>query len=263
MKKISLLGAFFMMAVMLFTSCLGEGSNEDTRKAVGIVRFDSQSSKFVLDTSPFGTVYSPVFNSPEMAYNEGACYLLELTVNYDLPENSPEAINSNGFYTVIVNWKYEVDRYAIYGGSSIDTSTVLTNEIPIIDPLLSIDGYVKGVLFFQHGVEKSDDQSISCRLTYDMESMFTEEGQERIYDVFLRATKNTEGTKTPSKAAIASAYDMKYYLESAARKEADEKNTRVNLRLNYASEIKDGKITWKKTEKIPIDVTLILPNQSN
>ena len=48
--------------------------------------------------------------------------------------------------------------------------------------------------------------------------MVKEEGGERIYDVFVRAKVKTPGTKSETDMMVANTYQIKDYLETAARK---------------------------------------------
>lgn len=259
MKKVCLLSALFLMAVTMFTSCLDSGSDEQSGPTAGVVRFDSNTMKYVIDTDRFGTVYSPVFNSSELDITEGKCYYLHITVNFDDPENSSEQLAINKYYTGIVNSKYEVSKYSISPGF-MDTAQVVANEVPVVNGLNYIYGLVNGIFFLEHVVKKPEDQNLSWYLTYNTDSMVTVESSDRIYDIFLRAVKNNEGTKTSLESAVLNAYDMKYYMESAAKKEKELGKSVVNIRFNYVSDIKDEKMTWKKTDKTSIDVSWFLEN---
>lgn len=257
MKKTNVFGAIFIMAIVLFTSCLGDGSNKQSATTVGVVRYDYKTAKYLLDTYLWGTLYSPSLNSTADV-REGGCYYFSFELDFDLPENDGSVVNTTGYYTITLSQKYEVSRYSM-SPVFLDTTTMLTNEIPLVDPLASVDGYIKGIFFIQHSFKQPTDQSYTWNLSYNTQDMVVEESNNRIYDVFIRASiSGSAGTKTPTDGGAANAYDMKYYIESAANVEKDLKKDVVNIRFNYVSEITDGNIVWKKSDLVPVSVDLIL-----
>lgn len=260
MKNVKVFGAILMMAILMFTSCLGDGSNSQSATTVGVVRYDYKTAKYLLDTYGWGAFYSGSLNS-SVDLREGACYYFNFELDFDLPENSSSVVNTTGYYTITLGQKLEVSRYSM-SSAFPDTTTLLTNEIPLVNPLAAVDGYVKGIFFLQHTYKQPADQSYSWNLSYNTQDMVVEEGNDRIYDVFIRASiSGSAGTKTPDTDGVANAYDMKYYIESAAGVEKGLKKDVVNIRFNYVSEITDGKIVWKKTEIVPVSVDLILAEE--
>lgn len=261
MKKTNVFGAIFIMAIVLFTSCLGDGSNTHKTSTVGVVRYDYKTAKYLLDTYGWGTFYSPSLNSTADV-REGACYFFNFELDMDLTENSNSVVNTTGYYTITLVNKSELSRYSM-SPVFLDTATLLTNEIPLITPLLSLGGYVKGIVFLQHHIKQPEDQSYTWNLSYNTQDMVVEENGTRYYDVFVRATINgSAGTKTPVDIAPLNAYDMKYFLESAANVEKSQKDKVVNVRFNYISEIKDENKVWKKSDILPISTDLILADNN-
>ena len=257
MKKTNVFGAIFIMAIVMFTSCLGDGSNTHKAPTVGVVRYDYKSAKYLLDTYGWGTFYSESFNSsPDV--REGACYYFNFELDMDLPENSNSVVSTTGYYKILLVNKSELSRYSM-SPVFLDTTTLLTNEIPIINPYYALGGYVKGIIFLQHHIKQPEGQSHVWNLSYNTQDMVVEENGTRYYDVFIRATiDGSAGTKTPTDMAPLNAYDMKYFLESAANVEKNQKDKVVNIRFNYVSEIKDGKMVWKKSEILPVHTDVIL-----
>lgn len=258
MKKTNVFGAIFIMAIILFTSCLGDGGTSHKDATVGVVRYDYKSAKYLLDTYMWGTFYSPSLNSKPEELREGACYFFNFELDMDLPENSNSNVSTTGYYTITLINKAELSRYSM-SPVFLDTATLLTNEIPIINPYLAFVGYVKGIVFLQHHIKQPEGQGHNWNLSCDTQNMVVEENGTRYYDVFVRATiDGSAGTKTPTETAPLNAYDMKYFLESAANVEKNQKDKMVNIRFNYISEITEGKMVWKKSEKLPLSAEGIL-----
>lgn len=266
MKQFSWCAAALAATVML-TSCLDGGSNSQSGTTVGVVRLDTKTMKHVLDHStpivPYSPFYSPHFNNVK----EGACFWVYYDLNLDAPENASNVVKTNGYYTVTVREKAELDQYAIMKFTDTgapDTAKMLEKEVALANPNYQIMGYVKGYLFVGHALKQPTDQKNYWFLTYNADNMVKEEGGERIYDVFLRAKVKTPGTKSETDMMVANAYQIKDYLETAARDEQSKGNTRFYLRFNYASSVKDGKLTWAKGEKVgPFEVKLILDKQKS
>ncbi|MDR2918327.1 MAG: hypothetical protein LBV72_03050 [Tannerella sp.] len=254
MKKVNAFGAIFLMAIVLFTSCLGDGSNTQSATTVGVVRYDYKSGKYLLDTYGWGVFYSSALNST----TEGACYYFNFELDYDLADNNSSVVNTTGYYTISIGTKYEVARYSM-SPVLLDTTTLLTNEIPLVNPLASVDGYVKGIFFLQHTYKQPEDQKYAWSLSYDTQNAVIEESGKRIYDVFIRAAiSGSAGTKTATEGGVANAYNMKSFFESAAYVEKNQTDKVVNVRFNYVSDITDGKIVWKKSDIISVYTDLIL-----
>ncbi|MGP1420282.1 MAG: hypothetical protein ACTTKI_01660 [Tannerella sp.] len=261
MRQFSWCAAALAATVML-TSCLDGGSNSQSGTTVGVVRLDTKTMKHVLDNStPIGPFYSPSFKNVK----EGACIIASFDLNYDAPENASNVVKTNGYYTVVVREKAELDQYMIMKFTDTgapDTAKMLEKEVALANPNYQILGYVKGYLFVGHALKQPEDQRNYWFLTYNADNMVKEESGERIYDVFLRAKVKTPGTKSEKDMMVANAYQIKDYLETAAREEQSKGNTRFYLRFNYASSVKDGKLTWAKGEKVgPFEVKLILDKQ--
>lgn len=261
--------AVALAATVTLTSCLDGGSNSQSGTTVGVVRLDTKAMKHVLDNAtPIGPFYSPHFKNVK----GGACIVASFDLNYDAPENASNVVKTNGYYTVVVREKAELDQYTIMKFTDTgapDTAKMLEKEVAIENPCvknpyLPLPSYVKGYLFVGHALKQPVDQKNYWFLTYNADNMVKEEGGERIYDVFVRAKVKTPGTKSETDMMVANAYQIKDYLETAARSEQSKGNTRFYLRFNYASSVKDGKLKWAKGEKVgPFEVKLILDKQKS
>jgi len=208
-----------------------------------------------LDVSDYESLYSIRFQE---AY-EGNCFVVAYEIDFDIPENSYENIEANGFMYADIFDKIDIDRWTVQS-SLLDTSRTLTNELPLIDGLLENNiTYFRGIMFAASALEMPTDQTMSWNLSYNSENMMTDENGYRYYNVFLRSTINRDGTKSKDKIGIANAYEMKYFMEDVARKEKSMGTTTIRIRFNYASAIsEDGQITWahKDAQEVPIEYIL-------
>jgi hypothetical protein len=122
--------------------------------------------------------------------------------------------------------------------------------------------YLKGMLFMAHQLKKGSDQRDLWHLSYDPQATIKEENGRQIYDVYLRATVRVSSTKTQEESYELCAYDMKYFMESAAQKVKNAGNTVFYLRFNYVSEIEEDALTWKYKD-MEMNVGEILPTTTN
>jgi hypothetical protein len=241
------------MAVTL-SSCLEGGGNSVRNQTAGVVRLDLNTFKNVLDISAYESFYSPAFSNMD----EGTCCFIYYELDYELPENSANVITANGYYTVTILDKVEVDRYPLL--PTADTSGIaLPNETPLIAPA-QVSGYVKGILFLAHQLKSPEDQKTEWQLSYDWQNPYISEEGGNIYDVYLRAIVRVSSTKTSEERYESCAYDMKTFLESAAQREKSLNKDLVSLRFNYVSEIReDGTVVWSKADVIDLGVQMIIP----
>jgi hypothetical protein len=259
MRKMNLYkAAMCAAAIMMFTSCLDGGSNIVRNYALGVVRLDMKTMKNVLDISdndyPF---YSPVFS----VMNEGVCCQVQYLLDWGLAENSQAVLTSNGYYTVTIEEKLEVDRYPL-SGLLTDTLKALTNEFPVVNPLININGYIKGLLFMSHQLKQPTDQQTGWELSYDSQNPVKDENGQRVYDLYLRAFVKAPGSKSAEDMAVMNAYEMGNYLKMIAQNEKNLNHQQFYLRFNYVSEIKEDQLTWKRSDNRAVQVTDILPETS-
>jgi len=259
MKKWSLIltsAVLWITAMSVCTSCLDGGKNTRSDYTIGIVRFDTKTFRNVLDIPDSqGTVafYSPAFENMQ----EGACCYVLFELDLNAPENDPTVLQANGYYTVVISYKEEIDRYSM-SSYLTDTTTALPDETAIVSPVYSVLGYMNGVLFVIHQLKKPSDQRTSWNLSYDPQNMMLDESGKHVYNVYLRATVRIPSTKSPEDSSELCAYDMKYFMESVAQKEKDAGSSTFYIRYNYASEITDEAVTWSSSDLI-VGVSDVLP----
>ena len=255
MKKFNLqnVGLFFISLVM-FSSCLDEGRNIQGGTAFGVVRYDYATGLTLLDVAD-ASFYSVRFQDTA----DGACYFVQYELDYSKPENASDRVLASGYYSATILAREEVDRWGM-SYFFTDTSMVLTDEIAIIEP--TWDGecdYVKGMFFILSTLKMPSDQRMKWNMSFDSENMVTEERGLRFYDVYLRATIQHQGVRSPEETVVANAFNMGYYLDMAAKQEKGLGNNSFMLRFHYVSEIKDEQITWstQNSVEVPVDVVLI------
>ena len=242
----------FFVSLLLFASCMGEGSNTATGTLYGVVRMDNNTLKKVLDVNEYESLYSPtILNNRDL----GACLFVYYEVDYDLPDNSPENIEANGYLTVTyMQVLVEGERQDMW--YNMDTSNILHNEVAINDPASEgVFAYVKGRGFFWSVVTIPSDQKMSWYLSCDIQNV--EKNEHKTYDVFLRCTAEDVGTKPIEQEGFLNAYNMKLFLETIARQEKDLGSGNFTLRINYVSAVNDEQLTWDyKDISIPVDYIL-------
>jgi hypothetical protein len=262
--KLNLMYAVWCITAMTaFTSCLEGGKNTYGNSTVGVVRLETKTSKNVLDIpDAYGTVaiHSPAF--AEM--RDGACCYVVYEIDFDAPENDPAVLQANGYYTATVSNREEVDRY-VMSSLMTDTAQALENETAITTPIPAggLLGYVKGMIFQMHQLRKPQDQKESWLLSYDPQHMLQEENGRHLYNVYLRAAVRASDTmKSPAETYVLCAYDMKYFLETAAQREKSINSSVFYIRYNYVSELKDGLPVWTYEEQ-ESSAEWILPTQTD
>ncbi len=264
MKEMNKTMAWIAAALLLTcaTSCLEGGSNSVESDTVGIIRRESKEGKMVMDNPfPYGPFYSPSLSK----LNDGACVLVHFTLDRDAAENSSTIVRSRGYSTVTISALAEISKYRIARFSdpgAPDTGKVLKDEVPIKNPVNLIRGYVRGYLFVEHVLNQPSDQRNEWYLTYNPKAEPTVVMNTRIYDIYLRTTKQTAGTKTAVDMAYNNAYYIKNYLEEIARKEkASGYNETFRVRFNYVSDIKNNTPVWSRFERtMPFEISKVLGN---
>lgn len=252
MKKINVFGVIFIMAIMIFTSCLEEGTDSDSISDVGVIG-SLETLKNVMYLSENKYIYSE--EGEFLDYEEGDCCYATYVLN--------DTISTNGAYTVKILKSEKIEQYDILS-SLTDTAELLPNETTITNPVYGNAGrYVKGRLFIRQQLNSSVNQQTSWDLSYNPDFDDVEEGSKgyRIYDVFLRATIATEGSGTSTTDYIMNAFNMSDYFDKVANFEKDLGNEAFNIRFNYVSAIDTTKktMTWRQSDGVSMSVGTILP----
>jgi len=255
MKRISL----FLCALALFitglSSCLGEGKNEASANAVGVYRLVGgiASNPFSpVFKSSIGDVYSQSMNS----FEDGKCYWVYYTINYDDPLNTAAMVSENGYYSVTINQYQELDSY--YSKPYLtDTTALLADELPLISGYEQDNcAYADGYFFMAHTIKIPEESQIDWDMSYNAGSISSTQAAadgSRYYDLFLRAKMKSATTRTEQEVGFLNAYELKNFLYSAANAEKNalgsgymENSSTFKIRINYVSEIdaETGEMTW-------------------
>jgi hypothetical protein len=257
MKKLGMFLTIALAAVLSFTSCL-KGSNNSTELHVGVISY-TNDLKPVLKTiggNFHGTELNAVVSKGELTY--GDCCYFQVKVDWDLPENSAEMVRVTGYYMASVYIIAKADQYTAYPYLT-DTSSVQANEFPV-DEIVSQAGpygYAEGYWMMTQKVKHEKGLTLHWNLSYNGSEVVTEENGQRYYNMFVRVTASgtSEGNSTVDEYYF-NAYNTNSFLEHSAREEKNKlgsnytTGSKFTVRLNYASEIMDGKITWKSTDLI-------------
>jgi hypothetical protein len=244
MKKLDLqVFTLFFVSLLLLSSC-SKGEEQDTQEGstFGIVRFDIDSNKLLLDVNNEDSFYSYLFSMKK----DGDCFWVSYKIDKTREENSNEKRAANGYYTVnITEDPKDVDMWRM-SSSSTDISKPLLNEVEINDPMW--DGnyaYIKGKLCMFNVIEIPSDQNMNWELSYDQDNLSTDEYTQSFYNVYLRATIRTEGIRSKSMVTLPNAFDVNDYMRMVANRVKDSGKSVFNLRVHYPSAISEsGQITW-------------------
>jgi hypothetical protein len=252
-----------LITVVSFTSCL-ESNNTMTAYYVGILDYSRNYTTPVMKTV-YGDFYGPelnsLINSGDMDFGEG--WYFQIIYDRDLPENSLEMVEINGYNTVSI---YPMAKAVKYYATPYltDTSEVMTNELPVSEILYygydALSGYAEGYLFLTHLVNHEAGSKLNWDISYDSNDMITEENGVRNYNLFIRAVKSVGGDdeKSGTNQYHFNTYQLRDFFDRAARNERDEVGinaTSFTIKFNYVSEIKESEIIWKNaTMEMPVSL---------
>jgi len=236
MKAFKLIGAAAATALVLLTSCLGEGNNTMNRSAFAVAGVSEKTYKTVVNTN-VGALYSPSLVSQVV---DGACYM----VNYELDLNSPENANAaaNGYLTATIAVTDEITKGQAVFYNVPDSASLVQNEIPVKNIFCNGDlgAYVDGYLFFFMTMDMYKDQKNSYTLYWDRSKEPTTVDNTPTYDLFLRVAKVADGTgSAASSIGEVRAFNIKSVLESVNSSEANKDSKSFNLKVNYLETINE------------------------
>jgi hypothetical protein len=179
MKKYGLFCAALTL-LSLVTACLGDsGQKVSMGNYPGVVIKRNDSVKIHLRGND--VVYSPRIAT---SVDDGDCVIIDFSLDYGRPENADSG-RIKGFLTVDVSNVSLVPRQEM-NTSLTDTSLMLPNE----HTLASIQQRNVFILnrFFLFTEHRGDTLPLHFDLSFDPEQV----PADKVYDLFLRVTKNTE-----------------------------------------------------------------------
>ena len=250
MKKLGL-----FLIVSLFSVCLTSCLNSDSTfedDAIGVMTYGSKGNSIVIKTWGGDILGGPSINALYMNgdMTTDGCYYFRYLFDRDLPENHLDVVAANGFTTVSILGYQEIDKYYM-SYSLTDTSTVMPEEVPIVDGCYNIRAYINKNLFLTHTANQPTDLSLYWDMSYDANTMMpTIVDAERLYDIYIRARKTNSSSNSKVNLSYINAYYVSNYLENAAirEKELNPSATELIMRFNYVASIDENdKITWGST----------------
>lgn len=236
MKKLKFLGAV-AMATVLLTSCLDGGNNESQYEARAVVKMSTKSFKNLAYESDY-TV--PIYHSDLNQLEDGECIYAWKRIDLDDPVNQ----SASEYYTAS-EFKYVKVPTGDVSPLLDDTATIKDKEMTVTD--VAAATYIKGMLFVQSShPNASSDQTNRISLSYDRNQEVKEVNGQRVYEIFLRAVKLTDGKTNTGNVTFENAYNMSSFFSYAIAQEKAENKHSVYFRFNYIKEFnKDTTaVTW-------------------
>lgn len=210
-----------LLAIWL-TSCMGDGANEITYNRLGVVQ--TQPWKCIF-TSDGYMISSSDFDSRQDV-KEGDCCLVDYRTNF-----SEEL--GNGVYQAKILKYDSIIGWPLFP-TLIDTALVLDGE-QTITIQAGRTTYIQGHLFLftQHNAHLTN-QKDNFNLSYDPKQVVeADENGKRIYELFLRVTK--EGGEEPGQSSLVlpNAFSIQKFIEEAGAAEKEVGQSELLFKVNY------------------------------
>ncbi|WP_455641336.1 BFO_2992 family lipoprotein [Parabacteroides sp.] len=241
MKKLKSLVAVAMTAVVL-TSCLDGGNSESQYEAYAVVKMSTKSFRNLAYESDYSVpIYSPQLDN----LTDGQCIYAWKKINGDDPVNQ----SATEFYTAS-EFQYRKISKGEVATSLDDTTTIKKNEMTVLDA--GAVSYIKGMLFvLSSHPNAASDQTNQISLSYDRSQEVKEISGQRVYEIFLRAVKVTDGKNNTGTVTFDNAFEMSSFFNYAISQEKAENKQNVYFRFNYIKEFnKDTTAATWATSKV-------------
>lgn len=247
MKKLSYYLVAAVSALTLFTSCLGESSNEADITVSGVVFSNPKAGlKTMIDA---GSAYVYIPNLLQVGnYPENSCIGASIHIDYNSAENANWG--TTGYLTATLNGTPETfSQWRATPITSVaDTTAVLENEIPLTFAFQqsAYSNYVRGWMIFSSGAKIGSKQNVEWTMKYPQELQVEEYNGKRCYNLYIRATATGDNTGA-SGQAIVNAWYVKTALDRIDAAEKAAGNQSYYLKFNYVTSIDNNtnKLTWK------------------
>lgn len=251
MKKF-LLGSLFTMCGLFMTSCLDEGSNQEEGVSYGVVATSSKTAKKIIYSNRIGPSYSARVADDFNIY-PGDCCQFSYILDYDIPENSADAVTANGYYTISIIDYVSITKYSV-SPSLTDTTTFSSNELTVNSISLSYSTIIDDKVFLATLHDNFlTDQKQTFEMSYDSNQEPEVINGKNVYNLFLRVVKKEDGkSPTITLASAVNAFDMKYFISNFKNKEKNAGSKYLSFRFNYINSLDDEKTkaVWNASETV-------------
>lgn len=259
MKRFGLFFLSMLLSAFFLTSCLEGGGSVSEGVFACLLDYDYSKGFNPVFRSSYGYFSAPNLDNLILQgeMNPGDCYSIYYRYDDKLPENAPNVINMNGYFTISILGYAKVSKYHL-SYYLTDISTILTSEIPIqkVDILDCLPDHLFMVQESNHASEWELDWDIS----YDSEAtMPVVENGKRYYDIYLRAKVRKETQQTAkSNVEHLVAYNMGSYLRNVASMEQTHlgssysaSSSMFTLRFHYVTGLNEAEnsMTWQSETK--------------
>lgn len=220
-KRQAWCGVWGLFAIWL-TSCLGDGANEITYNRLGVVQTEPWKCIF---TSDGYMISSPDFDARQDVKG-GDCCLVDYRTNFSDEMGNGVYEAKILRYDTIVGWPLSPVL--------IDTALVLDGE-QTISVQVNRTTYIQGHLFLftQHSGHLTNQKDLFS-LSYNPKQIVQpDENGKRIYDLFLRVTK--EGGENPAQSSLIlpNAFTIRKFIEEASVAEKEAGQSGLYFKVNY------------------------------
>lgn len=254
MKKTSL-GAM-AAATLLFTSCLGDGNNEQTLQGFGVVDFSMEAMRNVAYIDD----YTPIC-SAEGAFddlNAGDCIYFTSTYSSDNPANASGKKYLTVTNTAVLN---KLDKGDFI--SRLDTANIKPGEMAVLDAGVlpysctqySFTNHNYLFVGSSHANVATDQKnSYFLECNYDQEPV--EVDGKRVYDFFLRVVKNEDGKGVTGTNPFNYAFQTGGFFKTLEARETAAGKETLNIRFNYIKEFNADTTaaTWGRSQVYSIQI---------
>lgn len=206
MKKLKFLGLAAIAAGMVsLTSCLDGGGNKWQDQNFSIIDYSTTSMRtLVYPLGSYPLYMSAVANDP--TYSSGDVVYANFAVDKDSPDNA-NAIE-NGFYVATGAASTPIEKgylsFSELDSTALDSELLMTN----LETVLMLSPNFRKILATPQFESVLTEQKNDYRLTFDYDQEpETVDGTERVYTLYLRSQKVTDG-KAPT---ISNAYDQRVF----------------------------------------------------
>ena len=244
MKKLFLIG-FVAACLVSMTSCIDNGDDVREISSFGVIAEYSEVGGALVYYDPLGQ--NPPLFIPGISDNKDLWSGGRIFFNCVVDMESPANANwSEKGYQTASSGSYEIvsESEAINNGIYPDKDSAVENERVISS--MYVASYVRGYLFLTMSIpDLHTNQKNDFYLSWDPELEPEVSGNDRIYSLYLRVVKRTEGV-TPLVSVHPQAFDINYFYTTISRKEKEEGRNVVAFKIYYPKELSEDLATVKQ-----------------